>query len=109
MEILEGKKRGFIDTNVLVFANVSSSQFHEKAKEILIGLAETDCELFISNQVIREYVSVLSRPDAHGNKLSHQTLANDVRRLRNDYTVLFENNQTIDNLLMLVSSCPTGG
>jgi len=109
MENLADNKQVFVDTNILVFANVLSSPFHEKAKAKLIELAENDCELFISNQVIREYLTVLSRPDVNGKRLADKLLISDTKRLRTEYTVLFENDQTLDNLLSLLSACPTGG
>jgi len=37
-------KQIFIDTNILVNANVMTSPFHEKAKAKLIELAENDYE-----------------------------------------------------------------
>ncbi len=109
MEISVDNKQVFVDTNILVFANVKTSPFHEKAKTKLIELVENDNELFISNQVIREYLAVLSRPDVNGKRLADELLIKDTKRLRTEYTVLFENNQTLDNLLMLLSNCPKGG
>jgi len=109
MAILEDSKRIFVDTNILVFANVKTSSFHNSAKAKLIELTENDYELYISNQVIREYLSVLSRPDANGNKLSDSSLREDLVRLKTQYTVVFENEQTLNNLQMLISECPTGG
>jgi len=109
MEILVDNKQIFVDTNILVFANVLTSPFHENAKAKLIELAENNCELIISNQIIREYLAVLSRPDVNGKRLADELLINDAKRLRTEYSVLFENEQTLDNLQMLLSNCPTGG
>ncbi len=109
MEILADNKRVFIDTNILVFANVLTSPFHKKAKAKLIEMTENGYELFISNQVIREYLSVLSRPDVNGKRLADELLINDAKRLRKEYLVLFETDQTLNNLQMLLSHCPTGG
>lgn len=109
MEIVKDEQLVFVDTNILVFANVKTSAFHEKAKSKLIELADNDVELFISNQSIREYLAVLSRPDFNGNKLDHHILIRDIQRLRSEYTVLFENEQTLDNLQMLFSNCTVGG
>lgn len=38
MEIVKDEKLVFVDTNILVFANVKTSAFHEKAKSKLIEL-----------------------------------------------------------------------
>ena len=109
MEILAGNQKIFIDTNILVFANVLTLPFHEKAKKKLVEMEENNYELFISNQVIREYLSVLSRPDANGKRLADELLINDAKRLRREYSVLFETDQTLNNLQMLLLHCPTGG
>jgi len=42
MEIQADNKQVFIDTNILVFANVATSPCHEKAKAKLIGLADNN-------------------------------------------------------------------
>lgn len=109
MEKMKDKSQVFIDTNILVFANVKTSVYHEKAKFKLIELVETGAELFISNQTIREYLAVLSRPDFNGHKIPNDILINDLYHLREEYIVLFENNQTLDNLQMLYSNCMVGG
>jgi len=109
MEMLADNKQVFVDTNVLVFANVVNSPFHEKAKAKLIELADNDYSLWISSQVIREYLAVLSRPDVHGKRIADELLINDVKRLLKEYHVCFESDQTLENLQMLLSLCPTGG
>jgi len=49
MEMTVDNKQVFVDTNILVFANVKTSPFHEKAKTKLNELVENDYELFISS------------------------------------------------------------
>jgi len=109
MKISADNKMIFVDTNILVFANVLNSPFHEKAKAKLIELIDNEYELYISNQIIREYLSVLSRPDANGKRIVDELLINDIKRFRTEYYVLFENNQTLNYLQMLLTYCPTGG
>lgn len=97
MEITADNGQVFVDTNILVFANVATSPFHEKAKIRLIELVESGYELWISNQVIREYLAVLSRPDVNGRRIADMDLINDVKRLRSEYYVLFESNRTLEH------------
>ncbi len=56
--------RTFLDTNILVYADQPTSAFHGTARETLLALEAADEELWISPQVIREYLSVVTRPDA---------------------------------------------
>jgi predicted nucleic acid-binding protein len=109
MKILADDRHVFVDTNILVFANVVTSPFNEKAKAKLIELIESGYDLWISNQVIREYLAVLSRPDVNGRRIADKALISDVKRLRSEYYVLFESNRTLDHLQMLLTSCLVGG
>jgi len=109
MEISADNKKVFVDTNILIYANVTNSLFHSRAKSKLIELVQENNQLYISNQIIREYLSVLSRPDANGKRIANELLMNDINRLRTEYHVIYENSQTIDNLQTLFSTFSIGG
>lgn len=50
----------FIDTNILVYANLAHSLFHHQAKRQMQLLDELGCELWISRQVLKEYLSAMT-------------------------------------------------
>ncbi len=52
----------FLDTNVLVYANVASAPLHDTALEAIRRHYQSGTRLWISRQVIREYLATLSRP-----------------------------------------------
>lgn len=52
----------FIDTNVLVYANVASAPLHQVAQEKTKAFFEAGVELWISRQVLREFIATLTRP-----------------------------------------------
>lgn len=52
----------FIDTNILVYASVDASPFHATALAALAELEARQTALWISRQVIREYLATLVRP-----------------------------------------------
>lgn len=52
----------FLDTNILVYANVSESVFHQPALQAIQNLYDTGVELWISRQVLREFLTTLTRP-----------------------------------------------
>ena len=54
--------RFFIDTNVLIYAAQGGSRFHLSAREALQRADEAGDQLWISRQVVREYLSVMTRP-----------------------------------------------
>ncbi|OKH59965.1 hypothetical protein NIES2130_05770 [Scytonema sp. HK-05] len=47
----------FIDTNILVYANLALSPFHSQATERLQAMEEQEIELWISRQTLREYLA----------------------------------------------------
>jgi predicted nucleic acid-binding protein len=51
----------FLDTNVLIYANVAESPFHQIALRAVESRARAGVELWISRQVLREYLAVLTR------------------------------------------------
>jgi len=54
----------FVDTNVLVYATIVSAPFHEQAQKTLQTLWESEDDLWISRQVLREYAMVVTRPQS---------------------------------------------
>jgi len=55
-------ERIFIDTNVLVYATVVSSPLHDVSRNRLTEYHKAGAELWISRQVMREYLATLTRP-----------------------------------------------
>jgi len=49
----------FVDTNVLVHANTVRSPLHAKAQLALQNLSATASALWISRQILREYLATL--------------------------------------------------
>jgi predicted nucleic acid-binding protein len=52
----------FIDTNVLVYASWSQAPLHHHARAILAQHRASGASLWISRQVIREWLATLNRP-----------------------------------------------
>jgi predicted nucleic acid-binding protein len=52
----------FLDTNILVYASVDSSPFHAVALAAIADLEAQNVQLWISRQVMREYLATLARP-----------------------------------------------
>ena len=56
--------RVFIDTNVLIYANVAESPFNDVALTWLNAFYDKGAECWLSRQVLREFLATLSRPQA---------------------------------------------
>ena len=87
----------FIDTNILIYATDKNNQFYLVAFEKLKQLSQEN-KLFISGQILREYAKVKTQ---QGN-LSHQEIINNIKLFQDNYTVLYDNNETTKELLYLI-------
>ena len=56
--------RLFIDTNILVYANVIETPFHQQALAAINSAHEAGRTIWISRQVIREYLVARPRSSA---------------------------------------------
>jgi predicted nucleic acid-binding protein len=99
----------FVDTNVLVFANVAEAPLHKVALAKLQEYQESGCQIWISAQVLREYMSVRSRLENAKRSMQPATLVDRVRFFESAFNVAYETQNTLDRLLMLVKKVEVGG
>jgi predicted nucleic acid-binding protein len=59
----------FVDTNILVYSTAGGAPFQERARTALARLI-ADEPLFISRQILREYLAVMTRQQVWGKALS---------------------------------------
>lgn len=64
-----------VDTNVLVYANVIETPFHEQALAAVNAAYQANRTIWISRQVIREYLVTMTRPQAFENLLCQLELS----------------------------------
>lgn len=101
--------RVFVDTNVLIRATIASAPLHDQAVRALVRLRERRVELWISNQVIREYIANLTRPQQYSHAIPFGAVLDQVRRLRTLFKVAEDTSLGLDHLLRLLADVPTGG
>jgi predicted nucleic acid-binding protein len=89
----------FLDTNVLVYASVAESPFHVIALHTITELELNNVPLWISRQVIREYLATLIRPRVG---IPLVELANAVRSFEFRYQIAEEDPRVTAKLLALV-------
>jgi predicted nucleic acid-binding protein len=104
-----GVKSIFVDTNVLVFANVAEAPLHKVALAKLEEYRESDCQVSISGQVLREYLAVRSRAEFLKGASDLSTLVERVRFFESAFDVVYDTPDTLDKLLMLVKKVDVGG
>lgn len=99
----------FIDTNVLVYAKLAQSPFHTQATSSLKTLDEGGAELWISRQVLREYLAVMTRPSALTGTIPISNLVEDVRYFSTRFKVAEESQATTEKLAELLLAIPSAG
>jgi len=99
----------FLDTNILVYANVAESPFHQAALQAIQTRYQAGVELWISRQVLREYLAILTRPQVFTNPQPVSTLIANVQTFENRFRVAEDNPQVTETLLTLMEQIPVGG
>jgi predicted nucleic acid-binding protein len=99
----------FIDTNVLVNANIATAPFHSAALQELRSFQNSGITLWISRQVIREYLATLSRPQTFSSPQPVSVLASQVSYFVTHFAIAEDGPAVTANLMALLASLPIGG
>jgi predicted nucleic acid-binding protein len=99
----------FIDTNILVYANLALSPFHAQAVERLQTLDNRGIDLWISRQVLREYLSAMTRPGDLTGQIPIASLAADISYFTDYFHIAEDSSEVTGRLLSLIEQIPTGG
>ncbi len=99
----------FLDTNVLVYANVASAPLHDTALEAIRRHYQSGTRLWISRQVIREYLATLSRPQTFTRPRPMPILAERVRYFESRFLVAEDGPPVTTQLLTLTQELHIGG
>ncbi|HEY5603194.1 MAG TPA: type II toxin-antitoxin system VapC family toxin [Gammaproteobacteria bacterium] len=98
----------FVDTNVLVYANVLETPFHDQALAALNTAHHSGRTLWISRQVIREYLVTMTRPQAFEN-LPKTTVLEQVGQFIKKFEVADDTTTVTEQLLQLLNNHKLGG
>ena len=99
----------FIDTNVLVMSRIPGAPDHQAARSSLERAFRDPEPLRISRQVIREYLSVVTRPQTWPVAITCEEALADVSRLIGSFEILEDGPHVTDLLLALYREVPVGG
>jgi predicted nucleic acid-binding protein len=99
----------FVDTNVLVYANTVRSPLHVRAQSALQDLSASAITLWISRQILREYLVTLSRPQTFSAPVAPAALVADVIRFQTQFLIAEDGPLVTSNLLGLLSTFSIGG
>ena len=99
----------FVDTNILIYANVPASPFCTQARKRLTEMEAAGVDLWISRQTIREYLVIMSRPGTLTPPVPIEDLISDVERLAEGFIVADEHAGTTAQLLNLLAHTTVAG
>lgn len=99
----------FIDTNVLVYASRKRSPLYSRAVESLRRAQNSGSSLWLSRQILREYLAVVTRPEPSQPALSIADATADVERFLSAFNVAEDVPQVTRTLLDLLAQYPSGG
>jgi predicted nucleic acid-binding protein len=98
----------FIDTNILVYANIIETPFHEQALAAINTAHDAGRTIWISRQVIREYLVTLTRPQVFEN-LPRATVLKQVDQFIERFQVADDTAAVTEQLVKLMGDFKTGG
>ncbi len=98
----------FIDTNVLVYASVVEAPHHAVALNAVQSREQAGQALWISRQVLREYLATLSRPQTFSMPLAPAVLTAQVRLFEARFRVAEDGPDVTARLLALLEQIPVG-
>ena len=101
--------KAFVDTNVLLRATITQFPLHQDAKKLVAQQLVDNVELWISRQVIREYIAQSTRPQAFMNPMTFAQVDAQVKSMRTLFKIADDTEQVTDQLLKLLADYPTGG
>ncbi|MBW1994646.1 MAG: hypothetical protein JRI77_09370, partial [Deltaproteobacteria bacterium] len=88
----------FVDTNILVYCNNKDSSYCKPARERLDEFIKEGNILFISDQVLREYLVIMTRAGILEKPISPDLAVNDIKRMQEQFNVLFPDDNALDIL-----------
>jgi predicted nucleic acid-binding protein len=98
----------FVDTNVLVYANVIETPLHAPALAAINAAQQAGRTLWISRQVIREYLVTMPRPQTFEN-LPHSTVLEQVDQFVERFQVTDDTLAVTGQLVKLLGNFKIGG
>jgi len=99
----------FVDTNVLLRARVKGMEFHHEAKTLIDIQISAGNELWISRQVIREFLVNVTRPQSVSQPMTIAEVEAEMNVLNSVFNIADETANVTAKLLQLIKQYPTGG
>jgi predicted nucleic acid-binding protein len=107
--VMTDDKSVFVDTNILVYASVPESPLHLVAINAIQSYEQAGTQLWISRQVLREYLATLTRPQLYTQPIPILRVTAEIRFFQNRFRVSEDTSEVTGRLLSLMEEIPIGG
>lgn len=101
--------RFFLDTNILMSAVIPESPRYFHARGILRRLEQSDLEVWVSRQVLREFLSGMSRQQGFQQRFTLRDVLADVQVYEQQFLVAEDHALVSQQLYLLLDKVPAGG
>ncbi len=101
--------RAFVDTNVLLRAMMPQMALHKQAEALVQKMWTDDVELWISRQVVREYLVQATHPNTFTPPLTIEQVLEQLETIQSLFRVADETRAVTAQLLTLLKTYPTRG
>lgn len=101
--------KAFVDTNILLRALMTEMDFHSEADALLKQMLEEDAELWISGQVIREFIVQTTHPKTLKTSLTIEQVSEQINTIKPLFSIADDTAAVRENLLNLLREYPTAG
>ena len=99
----------FIDTNILVYANIQGFPLHQVALEKIQTFFEAEIDLWISRQVLREFMVCVTRPQTYAKPQPIKVAIERIQFFQNRFKVADDTPQVTAKLLEILRQSSVGG
>jgi predicted nucleic acid-binding protein len=101
--------KAFVDTNVVLRSQNNEAPLHAQASELLADVITTGYEVWISRQVLREYLVWVTRPDFLTKPIKAADAETHLTKLRQVFKIADDTEAVTTKLLQLIKQYPTIG
>ncbi|WP_133510470.1 type II toxin-antitoxin system VapC family toxin [Candidatus Thiosymbion oneisti] len=99
----------FIDTNILIYANVVTAPLHDAAIKALCDAYQAKRPLWISRQVLREFIAARTRPQTFAQPSPPDVMTERVRYLEERFQIADDTAAVTEQLVKLIGDFKIGG
>ncbi|MBI1255887.1 MAG: PIN domain-containing protein [Chloroflexi bacterium] len=101
--------KAFVDTNVLLRSFQATMPLHDEALALITKARNDGYELWVSRQVMREYIVQITRPGVLTIPFDAEQVMAKVKIIRATFQIADETEAVTDQLIELIREFPTGG